>query len=363
MIVFKGIFFNIDYFKLFYIPKQLKKIFMILVTGGTGLVGSHLLYHLLKDGEKIRAIYRPESNLEKVKRVFAYYSPEFEVLFKKIEWVIASLNNIPELEQAFQGIKKVYHCAAVVSFDAKDYHLMRKVNIEGTENMVNLSILNNIDKFCFVSSIASLGKSVNGKVITENDYWTNSSGKSGYAITKQGAESEVWRASQEGLNVVIVNPGVILGSGFWNKGSGRLFNRIYHGFKFYTEGVTGFVGVKDVVQIMISLMQNDITNERFILVSENASFKDIFFKIADAFEVRRPRKNVSPFLSEIAWKLDWLKGKLFNDPRELTKYAARAGQQKKYYSSEKIKKRLTYDFETLDQTIGEICKNYLQDFS
>lgn len=336
---------------------------MILVTGGTGLVGSHLLFHLAQREDKIRAICRSGSDLQKVKNVFGYYISEPESLFKKIEWVEASLNDIPELKKAFHRITHVYHCAAVVSFDPKDYHIMRKVNIEGTENIVNLSIKNKIRKLCFVSSIATLSRSVNDKEITEENYWTNTEGKSGYAITKQGAESEVWRASQEGVNVVIVNPGVILGPGFWEKGTGKLFDKIYNRFKYYTEGVTGFVGVQDVVEIMIRLMESDIRNERFILVAENTSFKNIFFTIADKFGVKRPGKKVSPFLSETGWKLAWLKSKLTKKAPELTKYSARSVHQKKYYSNKKIKKALNYSFEPLEKTISTTCTGYLNDLS
>jgi len=336
---------------------------MILVTGGTGLVGSHLLYHLAQQEEKIRAVHRSGSDLQKVKKVFGYYTSQPETLFNKIEWVEASLNDITELEKVFDQITRVYHCAAVVSFDPKDYHIMRKVNIEGTENIVNLSILNKIEKLCFVSSIATLSKSVNGKEITEENYWTNAAGKSGYAITKQGAETEVWRAGQEGIDVVIVNPGVILGSGFWEKGTGKLFDKIYRGFKYYTTGVTGFIGVTDVAKIMILLMKSDIKNERFILVAENRSFKDVFFLIADHLGVKRPSTKVSSFLSEMGWKLAWLKGKVLNKAPDLTKYSARAGLQKKYYSSEKIKNTLDYSFEPLEKTIETTCKIYLKEFT
>lgn len=336
---------------------------MILVTGGTGLVGSHLLYHLTQQEDKIRAVCRPDSDLQRVKKVFGYYTSQPDIFFKKIEWVEASLNDVSDLQTVFHQITQVYHCAAIVSFDPKDYHIMRKVNIEGTENIVNLSILNKIEKLCFVSSIATLSKSVNGKEITEENYWTNSEGKSGYAITKQGAETEVWRASQEDIDVVIVNPGVILGPGFWEKGTGKLFDKIYKGFKYYTEGVTGFVGVNDVARIMMQLMKSNIKNERFILVAENVSFKDVFFNIADHLGVKRPNKKVSPFLSEFGWKLAWLKGKLSNKVPELTKYSARAAQEKKYYSSEKIKKALPYTFEPLEKTIKNVSMKYLKELT
>lgn len=332
---------------------------MILVTGGTGLVGSHLLYHLLLENDSIKAIYREKSNLTEVKKVFACYGDVSKKLFEKIDWFKADLNDISSLENAFKDVKIVYHCAALVSFAPNDYQEMRKVNIEGTSNIVNLCISNSIKKLCFVSSIATIEKSLKSNRINEEDLWTTSTDKSGYAITKYGAEMEVWRASQEDVNVIIVNPGVILGCGFWQKGTGELFKKIHKGLKFYGEGVTGFVGVKDVVKIMVQLMQSDIKNERFILVSENTSFKDIFYQIADGLNVKRPNIKVSKLMSETAWRINSLTSKITRKSPKLSKYSAKALHNKKYFTSDKIKKTGDYKFQPLSKTIDEICKVYL----
>mgnify|MGYP000444878606 CR=1 FL=1 len=237
---------------------------MILVTGGTGLVGAHLLYHLSLENDVVTAIHRENSNLQAVKKVFSYYTKDFEHLFNKIKWIEADITDICQLEIAFENITEVYHSAALVSFNPKDYKAMRKINIEGTTNIVNFCINKKVQKLCFVSSIATIEKSINNKVIDEEGEWNVEKNNYGYAITKYGAEMEVWRASQEGIDVVIVNPGVILGAGFWNTGSGALFPKIYKGLQFYTEGITGFVAVKDVVIIMIRLMNSTIKNKSII---------------------------------------------------------------------------------------------------
>ena len=333
---------------------------MILVTGGTGLVGSHLLYHLLLKENSVKAIYQKTSDFNTVKKVFSYYTSDFDNIYKNIIWLEAELSNIPLLDNAFKDIDRVYHCAALVSLNPADYKKMRKINIEGTSNIVNLCISNKIKKLCFVSSIAAIEKNTNDKLINEIDNWNNAGNKNCYAITKYGAEMEVWRASQEGVDVVIVNPGVILGSGFWNKGTGEIFTRIIKGFNFYTEGVTGFVGVKDVVQIMEKLMNSNIKNERFILVSQNDTFKNIFFKIADNFNKKRPHIKVSSFMSEIFWRLDFLKSKITGKAPLMTKNSARSSHSKSYYSSKKIETALSYKFESIDKTIQNICKNYLK---
>ena len=331
---------------------------MILVTGGTGLVGSHLLFHLSQKSDTIRTIYRTEEKREQVKKIFSFYTDDVQLHFSKIEWINADITDVPSLEVAFQNITQVYHCAALVSFDPKDYIKMRQVNIEGTANIINFSIENNINKFCFVSSIAAVGDAINGGVITEENEWNDQGDNHGYAITKYGAEMEVWRGSQEGLNVVIVNPGVILGSGFWQEGSGKLFTQINNGFKFYTEGVTGFVGVKDVVKLMIQLMNSNIKNERFILVSENKSFKDVLFTIADGFNTKRPSIKTGKLLTEIFWRLDWLVTKLTGKSPLLTKNSAKSSHNKSYYSADKIKNTLNFQFEPIEETIHSICKEF-----
>jgi len=332
---------------------------MILVTGGTGLVGSHLLVQLSISGERIRAIHRKNSNLDAVKRVFGYYGSECKKLYHKIEWIEANIIDVPSLEKAFEKITHVYHCAAIVSFNKKDYQQMRKVNIEGTANMVNLAIANNIKKFCYVSSIATIEKNLKDTLIDEDNEWNTETNNYGYAITKYGAEMEVWRATQEDLDVVIVNPGVILGSGFWHNGSGELFTKFFNGFKFYTEGVTGFVGVKDVVKTMVLLMQSKVINERFILVSENSSFKNVFFKISDVFNKKRPTIKVTKILSNIAWRLESLKSFITRKAPLITKHSASASLSSYKYSSDKIRKTLNFHFENLEDTIKDICKDYL----
>jgi len=330
---------------------------MILVTGGTGLVGSHLLYHLSLQNESIRAIYRSATSIEKVKSVFLSYTND-ATFFEKIEWYQADITDVPSMIPAFFGVNQVYHCAAFISFNPKDYREMRKINIHGTAIMVNLAIDAKIEKFCFVSSIAAVGESLTNDFITEENEWNKELDNSGYSITKFGAEMEVWRASQEGVKVIIVNPGVILGNGFWDSGSGKLFHQVYNGFDYYTEGITGFVAVKDVVKAMILLMKSDVINERFILVAENKSFKEIFFAIADAFGKKRPSKRVTSWQTEIFWRVAWLISKITGKEPLLIKYSARSAHSISRYSSEKIQNTLNFDFESIEKTIQEITLKY-----
>lgn len=328
---------------------------MILVTGGTGLVGAHLLLHLIENGEKVRAIYRSVASIEKTKSLFTIYKKES--LFEQIEWIPADITEVPSLEIAFQNIETVYHCAALISFDPKDENKLRKTNIEGTANIVNFCIAYQIKKLCFVSSIATLGDLLpHEKFTTEETEWNPEKYHNDYAISKYGAEMEIWRGQQEGLEIIIVNPGVILGPGFIEQGSGELFTKVKDGLKFYTLGSTGFVAVSDVVRIAYQLMQSTIMNERFILIAENSVFRDIFNSMADSLGVRRPTIHATPFLMEILWRLDWFLSNIFQQKRKLAQSTAKSSYSKNNYSNTKIKDALTTDFKNVHQYIKDISQ-------
>ena len=332
---------------------------MILVTGGTGLVGSHLLVRLVQENEPIKATYRTLESIEKTKKVFSYYTNTTKDLFTNIEWLQADITDVPSMTPAFKDVKKVYHCAAVISFDPADYRTMRKVNIHGTAIIANLAIDAKVEKLCFVSSIATIGDDSKKELANEENDWGGNEKNNGYAITKYGAETEVWRASQEGVDVVIVNPGVILGSGFWTSGSGKMFSEIDKGFSYYSEGVTGFVGVKDVVRCMVQLMQSNCKNQRFILVSENKSFKEVLFSIAEALGKKKPKRCVQPWQASLLWRWEWLVSKITSRKIRMSKYTAKTLFRKTYYSSEKCKIQLEVTFKSAEEVIKQVSKEYL----
>ena len=336
---------------------------MILVTGGTGLVGSHLLYDLVKSRQKVRAIYRRKHKLDAVKHVFSYYSKNPDELFNSIEWIEADITDIPALKDAFQNIEYVYHCAAFISFEPDKYRLLRKINIEGTANIVNLSINQGVKKLCYVSSIATIGHHNHpDKLITENTHWNPEDDNNVYAITKYGAELEVWRGSQEGMDVVVVNPGIIIGPGFWHGGgSGSLFKQIYKGLKYYTIGGSGYVSVYDVVALMMRLMESPVKNHGFIVVSENMTFKAFNEKVAAFLGVKPATKHVSFWKLQLAWRLDWLSHKLFRKRRRLSKQLAKTLVTETNYDNNKIKEALDFEFSSIDASIEKVTTFFLED--
>lgn len=324
---------------------------MILVTGGTGLLGSHLIRSLVAAGKPVRALYRkqPAAALQDIQH--------------KIEWVKCDILDVIELEQAMEGIEQVYHCAGVVSFTPGNNDL-RQVNVEGTANVVNLALDAGVKKLVHVSSVAALGRVKDGIHISEESEWEQSKHNSKYSISKYEGEMEVWRGIAEGLPAVIVNPSIILGAGNWSEGSSALFRNAYKEFPYYTNGVNGFVDVRDVVKAMMLLMDSPITEERFILSADNWSYKELFTAMAKAMNKKPPAKEATPFMSGIVWRVEKLKHLFGGKSPLITKETAHTAQLKVYYKNDKIRECLPgFNFRPLATTIEELSRQFLQDVS
>ncbi|MCE3279601.1 MAG: nucleoside-diphosphate sugar epimerase [Bacteroidetes bacterium] len=335
---------------------------LILVTGGTGLVGSHLLYELCKAGENVRVLTRNTSNIQNIKKVFSYYTSDAESLLKNIQWYDADLLDVYSLMDAMEGISEIYHCAAMVSFEPSHEAEMMKINIEGTTNMVNAALEKGIHKFCHVSSIATLGRALNGGITSEETTWKSSPENSNYSISKYGAEREVWRASEEGLNVIIVNPSLIVGPGNWQQSSSNMFTKGYKGIKFYSAGANGFVDVRDVVSLMIRLMNSDITNQRFLINSENATFRHFFDLVHKGFNKSVPAIKAGKFLSSFAWRAEKFRSLLTGSTPLITVETARSAHRISRFSNEKILKTFPdHKFISLEKSISDTCKLFLKD--
>ena len=333
---------------------------MILVTGGTGLVGCNLLYLLINNNKKVIALKRKNSNLENVKKVFSSYSKNHKELFNKINWIDGDINDLESLSNAFKNVSEVYHCAAFISFDKKDLVSMQKINVEGTANIINCALDFKIQKLCYVSTIAAIGLST-GKFTDENTEWIDN--KNPYSQTKKNAEMEVWRGISEGLNVVIVNPGVIIGSGFWKRGSGAFFTQISRGMNYYPIGKTGFICVKDVVNIMYELMEKKIFSERFILVAENWSFKKFFIKVSHSLNIDPPKKQAGKILMEIALIYDFIISKIKGKRRRLSRASIESSNSSSHYSNSKISSKINYNFRKIEKSIEETCLIFKNQFN
>jgi len=333
---------------------------MILVTGATGMTGAHLVAYLLKKEENIRALYREKSNFSLIKSVLARNFENGEKAYSKIEWWKCDLLDSLEVKKAIKGCEKVYHTAAIVSFDPLSNSKVINNNVEVTRNIVDGCLLQPKIKLLHVSSIASLGRVGDGEEITENTFWREKKRSSAYSISKYRSEEIVWDGIKKGLIAVIVNPSIILGPGQWDKGSAELISTVWNGLKFYTLGVNGYVDVRDVSMAMIQLMESKISGERFILNSENISYKDLFFQIADSLSKPRPRYKVTPIIAAIAWRFESIKAVFTKKRPIITKDTARTSMRVYNYSSKKIEEAIGYKFIPIAKSVEDTCRLFLQ---
>jgi dihydroflavonol-4-reductase len=326
-----------------YINAEPKNKEMILITGATGFLGAELTRQLTKMGHKVRALKRESSVI-----------PAGLESTPLIEWFVADINDLASLEDAFEGVTQVYHCAALVSFKPSDKYNMIRVNIDGTSNVVNLCVQYGA-RLLHVSSVAALGEPKKGLPITEDDYWEYNAHVHAYAISKYEGEMEVWRSIAEGLDAVIVNPSVIIGASSGYQGTGAIFKLIKKGLSYYTRGATGFVDVEDVAKSMIALMNSNVSAERFTISAENVHYQQFFRKIAAGFAVKAPEKEAKPWRMAVAWRGATLLSVFTGKPASLTRDAAKSSLNESFYSNDKIKNTTGIQFKPLDQSIAEVC--------
>lgn len=322
---------------------------MILVTGGTGFVGSYLIRLLVQHGYHVRALRRADSAMHLVHDVA-----------DRVEWVEADVTDLVALEEAFEGVTQVCHCAAMVSFHPRDVRRMMQVNVDGTANIVNLCLHFGVRKLVHVSSIAAIGRSKERKHLDEKSPWVQSKVTSQYAISKYQGEQEAWRGHAEGLDVAIVNPAIILGSGYWNVGSGRFFQQVNDGLKFWPVGRSGFVDVRDVAQFMLLLLGNNISGERYILNAGNISYREFFQHVARSIDARPPAIKVTPLLAEVAWRVEWVKEKLLGATPVVTRDSARSSVSQFFYGNEKSLSVPDFTYRPLETTIRETGAQFLE---
>lgn len=331
---------------------------MILVTGGTGLVGSHLLYELTSSCNiKIKATKRKTSSLDNLIKVFKQYTKDYQPLLDKIQWVNADLQDLSSLEGLFINIKTLYHCAALVSFNPEDKQTIYKTNMLGTQKLVDICINKKI-RLCFVSSIGSLGN-YHKQAICEKDEFEANKPHSIYSWSKYKSEQIVWEGIKKGLDAIIVNPSIILGFGHWNSGSSLLFKQVAEGLKFYTKGTTGYVDVRDVAKAMHQLTISDIKSERFILNAENLSYKSLFRLIAKHLNKPKPYIYASPIITGITWRILYIISKISKKKPNLTKETARSAHNKSLYNGNKICNFLdNFEYREIETTIKETCEAF-----
>ncbi len=323
---------------------------MVLITGASGFLGKHLVQHLSAQGVKIRALYNRHPPSGELKSL------------PGVEWMFCDLLDIYDVEEAMAGVSEIYHCAAIVSFDPRKRNEMLHFNPESTTNLINQALLQNIRKIVHVSSVAALGRTEDvKKEITEDEEWGESRYNSAYGVSKYLAEMEVWRGIGEGLNAVIVNPGIILGEGNWNDLSAQLMKVVYREFPFYSKGVNAWVDVKDVVNALVMLMESDVDARRFILSGGNCSYREVFTMMANSLNKKPPRYYANAFMTGIAWRLSMLKSAVFGSDSIITRETANNSNAICYYNNQKLKEAFpAFSYTPIKHTVDLMAQSFMK---
>ncbi|MGR6087276.1 MAG: NAD-dependent epimerase/dehydratase family protein [Arcticibacter sp.] len=332
---------------------------MVLVTGASGLLGSRLVFELLQQGYKVRGMGRSAQLPASFRR---NCFKDKEHLLENLEWFQGDITQRSSVLDALEDVRQVFHCAGLVSFIPKDRQLVKEINVQGTAHIVDGCLVKGVDALCHVSSVAALGRSLQGKY-DEDSVWNPDDPHSQYAISKYEAEREVWRGVAEGLNAVIVNPGIIIGPGNWKTDSSALFSKVYEGLRFYTHGVNGFVALDDVVKVMTRLVEKKIYGQRFVLVGENMHYKEVMDLIADGLGVKRPSTRAGRFLSGLAWRMEFVTSKLTGKRPLITRETAQSAQSVSHYSNKKALTVMPDGFTDPRIAIQETASKFLQQLS
>lgn len=320
---------------------------LVLITGASGLLGRNLLEMLVEKGLRVRAVYHNNP--------ISFSDSDL------IEIVQCDLLDVIALDEVMKDVTHVYHCAGLVSFSPKNVERLYKVNMEATANMVNASLRFGVKKFIHVSSVATLSHSKEKEMIDEEMKPVTEKQNGAYGYSKYLGELEVWRGIAEGLDAAIVNPSIILGPSDRDNGSSAIFKNVYDGFNWYSEGINGFVGVKDVCKAMIMLMESEVSADRFVISAENLSYRDVFFMIADTFGKKRPTKKVTPFLAQLVWRLEAIKSLFSKTEPLVTKDTASTALEVSMYDNQKFKKSFPqYEYEPIKSIIESSCKAFQQ---
>jgi nucleoside-diphosphate-sugar epimerase len=323
----------------------------VLLTGGTGFLGAYILRELIDKGYRVRALRRGST-------LPFFIDP---AILGKVEWVPGDILDVAGLEDALEGVDCVIHSAAKISFSKKDRRELFRTNIEGTANMVNMTLGKNVRRFLYVSSVSALGRTRNEEKVTEERHWEEGRLNTNYAISKFRGEMEVWRGIAEGLQAVIVNPTTILGFGDWHNTSCAIFRNIFNEFPWYTEGVNGFVDVGDTARAIVRLLDSDLSGQRYIINGDNWSYRKLFTEIATEFGKRPPAREATPFLAGIAWRVERMKSLFSGRASLLTRESARVAQSKTSFDNTKVLQALPgFSFTPLETSIRETCRLYLQ---
>ena len=306
----------------------------VFMTGATGLVGSYLARLLVKKGYYVRALARKGADLSLLSEAR-----------EKVDLLEGSVGDLDVIEAGLKGAGVVVHAAGKVTFDPRKNKELTAVNQIATRTMVNAALDAGTEHFLHVSSIAAIGRSLDMGVITENTPWQDNPMNSIYARSKFAAEREVWRAHAEGLQMSLVNPGLVMGAGYWERSSLKLLMRVYKGLPFLPSGSAAFVDVRDLAHVMLGIIEHGPTNERLITAPYNLRWSDVIPRIAELMGRRAPTRDLPAVLEKVAPYLLSLQARVTGTEQDVTRESLRISKVDFQFRS--INEHLLHGFQYL----------------
>ncbi len=318
----------------------------VLVTGATGFIGSVLTRQLVEAGAAVRIFRRDTSSLD----LLGPYA-------ERVDHAVGDLTHARSLYDAMQGVDRVYHAAAKVSFAPGEEEALRRVNADGTANVVNAALEAGVDRLVHTSSMAAFGRPATPDgVIDETTPWQGASHRSAYARSKRRAELEVHRGIAEGLDAVMVNPSLVFGVGGGSTNTRRIVDAARGGWLLAAPpGGTNVVDVRDVAAGLRAAMVKGETGRRYFLGSENLSWKALTGMLAEAFGVEPPRHTIPPFLLRVGGVLAEGFATLTRTRPFLTRSTAHTAAHTYRYDNSRARRELGCTFRPFVETARHIA--------
>jgi dihydroflavonol-4-reductase len=320
----------------------------ILVTGGTGFIGSNLTHRLLEEGYCVKVFRRRESNLLALNGI-------------DVEHCIGDVRNKDSLRKAMRGCDTVFHTAATVSFWRKKRNLIYEVNVLGTRNVAEAALETGVERLVYTSSVAAFGYRRDGKPTDEATEFNWGPLNIPYKNSKYEAEREILKAVAKGLSAVMVNPSVVVGARDLNLHGGQLIRDVKRGLAaLYLDSRINVVYVGDIVFGHIQAAKKGRVGERYILSGENLKTKEAFERTANVVGGLRPRVRVPFTFAKVAARVCDLVSAATNLKPLITPELISAAQYENSYTAEKAIRELDYHITPFEVAVQEAYEWYLE---